>query len=559
MKHHLIKCINQIQCKSLSFFHKCFPKTLFLVFCLSGCVLSSQAQVTMFEKQYGTAAKNEYGRDATILTNNAGYAITGWANKSSTNKDIYFLRTDTCGRENLSRTYGGNDDDMAYEIRELANGNLTVVGETENWGSGVNDAYLMRMTGSTFGAAQGRAIGDTSIDVGMDFKQLAGGGMVVTGYTHRFSGKENIFLAKFNSSLTAQWIYRLGGTQDDRGNAVLELSGGDFIIAGATKSYGMGNWDHYLIRTNSSGIVSWAKTYGTTNYDVTNNVKTTLDGGLIMVGTTKNSNNSGNSLFDIQLIKTTSAGTLQWTKSYGGLQDEMGEDVIQLADSSYIVVGYTKSFGAGDWDVYMFKVDKNGNTVWARTFGGTSEDQAFSVEKTADNGFVLGGHTNSFGPGNFDVYVMKTNSLGFTGCNDSSGINTYAPHDSVINAYVQDSLLYVINGASVDTFTTIDSTHCSTCNPARLLDHNHKEQGMLLYPNPANESINVEIPFTGSEQSFDVRVYSSYGTLVHEEKVHGSTLSSVYKINSSDWETGMYVVVISSSEGWLMNKATVTH
>jgi len=513
----------------------------------------------MFEKEYGTASKGEFGRDATILTNK-GYAITGWANKSATNKDIYFLRVDTCGRLNLSRTYGGNKDDIAYKIQEITGGNLAVVGETQSYGSGVNDAYLMRMTGATFGTAQGKAIGDTAIDVGLDFKQLSAGGSVVTGYTNRAVGKEHVFLAKFNNSLTPQWIRRIGGIQDDRGNAVLELSNGDLIIAGQTKSYGMGNWDDYLIRTNSGGTVLWAKTYGTTKYEVANNVKKTLEGGLIMVGTTQNSNNSGNSKFDIELTKTTSSGTLQWVKSYGGLEDEIGEDIIQLSDSSYVVVGYTKSFGAGDWDVYLFKVDKNGNTVWARTFGASLEDQAFSIEKTSDNGFLLCGHTKNTNTGNFNVYLMKTNSLGYTGCNDSSGINTYAPHDSVLNGFISDTLLYVINGANVDTFNSIDSIHCSNCTPPRLLNNESQEEGLLVYPNPGNEFINIQTPFSDAEETIEIKVYSSFGALVFQNKLsYSSKFAQPYKINASNWKSGIYVVVISSSEGRYLDKIAINH
>jgi hypothetical protein len=506
---------------------------------------------TKFEKTYGTANRNEYGRDVTILSSNAGYGVVGYVTKSQVNKDIYFLKLDTCGRSKISRTYGGSSDDMGYSISELSGGNMAIAGETSSYGSGLNDGYLMKISGATLATANGRAIGDTSLDIAQDFKHISTG-YVVTGYTTNGTNGYDVLLTKFNSTLVAQWTYKIGGTHDDQAYAIQQCSNSDLIIAGGTKSYGVGNYDVYLIRTNANGIVLWAKAYGNTALDIGYNVKQTLDGGFIIVGKTRNSNPGGNSLDDVLLIKTSSTGVLQWSKSYGGTLDETGEDVVQLPDTGYVVTGYTKSFGSGGWDVYTFKVDKNGNTVWARTSGDTGEDKSYAIKKTADNGFVVAGHTNSFGAGVFDAYVLKTNSLGNTGCNDSSGINTYAPGDSTSSGYVQDTNLIVVNGAAVDTFLTIDSIRCSTCNPPKMGQLPSINESMV-YPNPASDFLNINV--WSDDESAIVEVYSALGLLVYHKIMAESNME---KVNISSWMPGLYFVRVSTNYIQQMTKVIIS-
>lgn len=535
----------------------CQKITVIFIALLSIAVTQNCFSQVQFEKTYGSATKNEFGRSVKQLSNGAGYIITGYATKGASNKDIYVLKMDTCGRESISRTYGGSQDDQAVAITELNGGNFAVAGQTKSYGSGLNDAYLMKITGASLNNANGRAIGDSLEDVGEDFRQTSDNGYIVTGTTDRSNGNDDVLLTKFSSTLALQWSTKIGGSADDNGFSVQQITGGGYILAGATKSYGAGNWDVYLVKTNSSGVVTWANTYGTTNADLGYGVKQTLDGGFIIVGKTKNSNVAGNSMDDVLLVKVNAAGTLQWMKSYGGTNEETGEHVIQLSDSSYVVVGYTKSFGSGNWDVYLFKVDKNGNTVWARTCGGTDEDKAYEIEATTDNGFIVCGHTSSFGAGGSDAYLIKTNSLGLSGCNDTSAINTYAPNDTTLSGFMQDSLITVVNGAAVDTFTTIDSTHCSTCNPARSsVEQIILDPKVSVYPNPANDHINIVLGNL-SPEPIDIAVYNSFGTLIQKQKNIDPATTTV-KLSTQDWPDGMYLLKIGSGNTYVHKKIIVT-
>ena len=120
---------------------------------------------------------------------------------------------------------------------------------------------------------------------------------------------------------------------------------------------------------------------------------------------------------------------ITWTKTYGGSNDDCGCSVQQTQDGGYIIAGVTCSFGAGSTDVYLIKTDANGNVEWTKTYGGSDEDYGYSVQQTQDGGFIIAGETESFGAGGFDIYVIKTDAYGnvewtktYGGSSDDGGL-----------------------------------------------------------------------------------------------------------------------------------------
>lgn len=119
-------------------------------------------------------------------------------------------------------------------------------------------------------------------------------------------------------------------------------------------------------------------------------------------------------IFTIILMCTVLSGYAQITfeKTFGGASDDIGYSVQQTNDGGYIIAGWTQSFGAGNSDGYLLKTNEAGDILWTKTFGGIGWDDCYSVQQTNDDGFIIAGQTNSFGAGNNDVYLVKTNMDG---------------------------------------------------------------------------------------------------------------------------------------------------
>ena len=107
------------------------------------------------------------------------------------------------------------------------------------------------------------------------------------------------------------------------------------------------------------------------------------------------------------VVRTDASGVQSWAATFGGTDRDWGSAVIQASDDSFVVVGYTQSFGSGDRDVYLIKVTGQGTQDWAKTYGGPNDDSGEDVVQTADGGFAIAGTTESGGTGQTDVYLIK--------------------------------------------------------------------------------------------------------------------------------------------------------
>ena len=259
-----------------------------------------------------------------------------------------------------------------------------------------------------FGQVWETNFGGSSGDYGYSVQQTSDGGYIMTGHTESFGNGDDVYLIKADANGVQQWSQTFGGWDYDDGYSVKQTSDGGFIVVGVTYSFGNGDGDVYLIKTDVNGVQQWYRTFGGSDYDYGNSVQQTSDGGYIITGHTY----IGDTLGAIYLIKTNSSGVQQWYKSLGGVDDDEGYCVQQTSDGGYIISGYTRSFGIGASDVYLIKTDSQGDTIWTSTFGGVGHfyDYGYSVEETTDGGYIVAGE--KYSSGNSDVYLIKTDSYG---------------------------------------------------------------------------------------------------------------------------------------------------
>jgi len=200
-----------------------------------------------------------------------------------------------------------------------------------------------------------------------------------------------------------------GGSSNDHGYDARQTADGGYIIVGSTSSFGAGGADVYLIKTDSLGDTLWTRAYGDSSSERGRCVRQTSDGGYIIAGRTRS---FGAGDWDIYVIKTDSAGDTLWTRTYGGIRTEFGFAVMQTLDGGYIIVGETASFGAGMADVYIVKTDAAGDTLWTRTYGGAGDDKCYSIDHAWGGGYVFGGHSQSPNPYHHDFFLLRTDTLG---------------------------------------------------------------------------------------------------------------------------------------------------
>jgi len=206
------------------------------------------------------------------------------------------------------------------------------------------------------------------------------------------------------------WTRTYGGAGSDVGYSVQQTNDGGFIIAGATNSFGAGDYDIYLIKTNQFGDTLWTKIYGGADQDYGSEVQQTADGGYIVIGSTNSFNNSRD---DLYLIKTDTNGDTLWTKVYGGLWGDVGRSITEDIDGNYLATGYTMSFDPGNADVWILKFNEFGDTLWTRRVGGNEVNNSASIKQLENDDYIITGYTQSFNSSP-DMYLIRIDSSGDT-------------------------------------------------------------------------------------------------------------------------------------------------
>ncbi len=201
-----------------------------------------------------------------------------------------------------------------------------------------------------------------------------------------------------------------GGYGHDIGYGVKQTLDRHYIVTGSTSSFGMGNTDVLLAKIDSMGWVRWQKSYGGFNNDIGKQVIQLSDSGFVIAGYT---NSFGAGGYDVYVVRTDKNGVLIWQKTFGGMNWDFANDIILAQDGNIIVCGKTYSTGYGKSDGYIIKADMlNGSLIWQKTYGGIEDDEFSSVLLTYNNKYALVGTTKSTGDIKGDCWLFKTGLLG---------------------------------------------------------------------------------------------------------------------------------------------------
>ena len=320
---------------------------------------------------------NEVARSV-VVTSDGGYAVLGYSQsndgalfgKINTSFDYYVLKYSSSNTLEWFKTYGGSNDDRGSSIIQTTDGGYAIFGYSNS-----ND---------------------------LDVTDNAGG--------------RDFWLVKLASNGNLLWQKTYGYIGKDDGQIIIQTKDGGFLIAGeldVTSSGGEGNsqakiqhagGDYWVLKLDSFGAIEWSKYYGGNFTDTPRGIAVSNDGGYVIVGTSDStdvdiSNNKGT--YDFWVIKISPTGTLLWEKNFGGSQIDEARGIIKTDDGNFLVVGDTTSTDSdvsannGGADLWVLKIDNEGNLLWEKNYGGRSFDVARSIKKTNSGGFIISGSSRS--------------------------------------------------------------------------------------------------------------------------------------------------------------------
>ena len=351
-----------------------------------------------------------------------GYDVNSWPQEitASSTKHAYLFaeRPNKALAEEWNRTYGITGDDDLYLFKVTSDGGYIIADDTYDSNAGSGDARLIKID-SDGNEVWRRTFGGEGADLIESAQQTSDGSTIVAGYTQSFGAKFwDAWLFKVDSNGNEVWSRTFGESGNNRAHSVIETNDGGYIMAGATDSFGAGSSDIFLkndnvwlIKTDSEGNELWNKTFGRLKEaETAKSVQLTSDGGFLISGETYFPDTE---IFNIWLIKVDSEGNEVWTKTFVDSDRAHKQISVQpTSDGDFIVNSLTQSLGNGDLDAWVIKVDSRGNERWNRTFGGTYVDVINTVRQTTDGGYIMAGWTFSFAVDGNYAWLIKIDPNG---------------------------------------------------------------------------------------------------------------------------------------------------
>jgi hypothetical protein len=365
------------------------------------------------------------------------------------------LTTEFKGELDFIKNFGGSGNESAQAIVKTTDGGFAILGYTGSINGDIstkaeeeNDYWLLKFDENS-NLQWNKTYGGSKDDIGQSLAQTSDGGFILTGYSmssdgdaSKNEGFHDNWILKLDAQGNLEWESSYGFSGHDHSYDILEASQGGYFFTGflditsaradgntekgnSLTSHGVGEF--WGTKIDEEGSVQWRGYFGGTNNDRAHGVVQTNDGGFVMAGFTESDDfdiSNTNGSYDFWVVKVDAFGNLIWEQSFGGEGIEVSYDIAKTADNGFVVVGNTFSTNGdillnhGESDMWMIKLDEEGNLIWEQTYGGSQFDLAQAVVQSKDGGFLITGNTksddkdSSLNNGENDIWVVKTNAFG---------------------------------------------------------------------------------------------------------------------------------------------------
>lgn len=483
------------------------------------------------------------------LTNDNGFILAGPSSSDisgdkteNTNgyDDYWIVKTDSNGSIQWQNTIGGNEDDILHSIDLVNDGGYILGGYSFSDSTGDKTEYSWSLFASDY------------------------------------------WIVKTDSAGNVKWENTIGGTGTDYLYSISQTTDNGFILGGWSDSgisgdkteNSNGNYDYWIVKTDSSGNIIWQNTIGGIAREYLKTIEHTTDGGYILGGVSvsgisgdKTEGNIG--LEDYWIVKIDSIGNIQWQNTIGGNNEEELYSIGQTADGGYIIAGASRSGISGDktessngnFDYWIVKTDSLGVIEWQQTIGGSDFDYLYSVKQTSDGGYILGGSSFSNISGDktensngvFDFWVIKIDAIGNIIWQQTIGGNEY---DMLLSIDQLNDGSYILGGYSKSTISGDKTENCLgdedfwivklASDATGILENNTSTYSVKLFPNPSNGNIRLDFDKTENKK-FNCEIINVLGEKVYEANLTISGNSEM-EINLSFLPKGIYIVKISDGK-----------
>ncbi|WP_079243344.1 T9SS type A sorting domain-containing protein [Chryseobacterium indologenes] len=463
-------------------------------------------------------------------TSDGGYIVSGstFSNNGDLtqnfgSRDAWIIKFDFNGNIQWQKLLGGSQAELFHSIRETSDGGYILAGGSTSAdgnltsNNGFEDYWIVKLD-STGDIEWQKSMGGSDRDIAKDILQTSDEGYIIAGTSYSNDGDvlgshggADIWIIKTNSAGNVQWQKSLGSSSVEQVQSIQQTSDNGYIIGAATGNIAdgdvtqiYGGSDYWIIKLDSYGNLQWQKSLGGTGFDTANSIQQTFDGGYIVAGIYERSIYPYPLNSDYGIIKLASNGDVQWQKFFGGNKSDGAKSIQQTADGGYIIAGLSNSNNGdvlgnhGNTDAWIIKTDNTGTLQWQKSLGGTGNENAETIRKTVDGGFIIIGYSSS------------------------------------------------INGDVSENHGNIDGWIVKLSPEQLSISESQKMNPPNLYPNPAKDFFYAD----NLPQESNIDITDMSGRKIFSQKNHEKKI----KINTSAFSEGIYIVQIKSKEEIILSK-----